>query len=167
MVMQLALVLEDIRSAGNVGSVFRTAEAAGVRELILVGYTPYPPSSDDLRPPHVADRAGRLIAKTALGAEMFVSWHHVASLDDALAYLRHNHYHTAALEIAETAQNVFDYAPPERLALIVGNEVTGVSEAAREAAELTLQIPMNGRKESLNVAVAAAVASYQLLQQKL
>ena len=160
--MKLIVVLDNVRSAHNVGSIFRTAEAAAVIELILIGLTPQPYQPNDPRPAYVADRATAQIAKTALGAETMEPWQHFNTVDDAFVYLHHNHYMTAALELAENAEDLFGYLAPERLALIVGHETMGISAATRSKTDVTLAIPMAGQKESLNVSVAAGIAIYQL-----
>jgi len=162
--MALILVLADIRSAHNVGSIFRTAEAAGVTELILTGLTPHPTYAGDPRPAYLIERTQRQLAKTALGAEQLVKWSYKSTVASAITSLRHNHYHIAALELAETAVNLFDYQPPEHLALILGHETSGVSAQILHSADTILQIQMRGRKESLNVSVAAGIAAYQLLE---
>lgn len=158
----LTLILHDIRSAQNVGSILRTADAAGVERVITCGYTPHPAYPGDPRPPHIADVNTRAIAKTALGAEQTVAHTHYETLGHALADLRHNHYRIAALEQAETAVNLFDFHPTGPLALILGNEVDGVPPAVLAESDIILEIPMVGRKESLNVSVAAGIAIYQL-----
>jgi tRNA G18 (ribose-2'-O)-methylase SpoU len=161
--MKLTLILEDVRSAHNVGVILRTAEAAGVEHIVFTGLTPHPHYPGDPRPPYVADRALAQIGKTALGAESIVPWSYESSAAVAITALRHNHYAIAALELAETGTDLFDYQPPDKLALIVGHETAGVSPSVLSAADTILQIPMRGRKESLNVAVATGIAVYQLL----
>lgn len=164
--MKLVLILEDIRSAHNVGSIFRTAEAAGVERIILTGLTPRPSVTPDERPAYIADRANKLIAKTALGAEKSVSWSYKPLAASALAQLRADGYTIAALELHPDAHNIFDYHPPAMLALVLGHETGGVSATSVTAADIILQIPMAGRKESLNVSVAAGIAIYQFLFNK-
>lgn len=158
----LTLILPDIRSAQNVGSIFRTADAAGVERIITAGYTPHPAYPGDPRPPHVAAANAKAIAKTALGAEINVPHSHYESAVEALSHFRHNHYHIAALEQAEGSQSLFNYQPPARLALILGNEVEGVTPHLLAASDTILELPMLGSKESLNVSVAAGIAIYQL-----
>jgi tRNA G18 (ribose-2'-O)-methylase SpoU len=158
----LAIVLPDIRSAQNVGSVLRTADAAGVSLVITCGYTPHLPAPGDNRPPHVARANAAAIAKTAFGAELTVPQRHFESLAEAFSYLHHNHYTIAALEQAENSENIYDFVPTSPLALVVGNEVDGVSPATLASCDLVLELPMRGQKESLNVAVAAGIAMYQL-----
>jgi len=158
----LAIVLPDIRSAQNVGSVFRTADAVGVDLVITCGYTPHLPTPDDNRPPHVARANAAAIAKTALGAELTIPQRHFESPGEAFSYLHHNHYIICALEQAEGSENLYNFAPQGPIALVVGNEVTGLDAGSLDASDHILELPMQGQKESLNVAVAAGIALYQL-----
>ena len=158
----LAIVMPDIRSAQNVGAILRTANAANVSLTITCGYTPHPPTPDDPRPPHVIMANTRAIAKTALGSEHTIPLLHFEELSEAFKYLRQNHYKIAALEQAEDATNLFKFQPTEPLALILGNEVTGLNQTTLTACDHILELPMLGTKESLNVAVAAGIALYQL-----
>ena len=160
--MSFILVLDNIRSAYNVGAIWRTAEAAGVDQLLLVGTTPHPDYAGDPRPPYIADRAAKLVAKTALGAEAIVSFEYYDNIATAITQLQHNHYVVASLELADQAVNLFEYTRPEQFALILGHETNGISPAVQAQCDVTLQIPMAGRKESLNVSVAAGIAMYQL-----
>ena len=149
----MTLVLENIRSGGNVGSILRTADGLGVAEVLLVGYTPSPPH--------------REILKTSLGAEASVTWRHVG--DDvaaALAALRQNGTAVYALEQTADAHALADFAasaPPD-LALVLGNEVRGVSDEALACCAGAIEIPQVGIKKSLNVSVAAGIAAWRLSQ---
>ena len=157
------LILDNIRSCYNVGSIFRTADAAGIGQLILTGITPAPPSSADPRPAHVQAVNGRQIAKTALGAEQTVPFRYAHSALAALAELRQHGQHTAyALEITENAFNIFEVKPQLPAILLLGQEVEGLSRELLAMCDQTITIPMRGRKESLNVAVAAGLAAYWL-----
>jgi 23S rRNA (guanosine2251-2'-O)-methyltransferase len=158
----LILIVHNVRSAHNVGSIFRSADAFGVEQLILTGYTPYPLSQNDKRLPHETTAVANKISKTALGAEAYVGWQHQPAIEPVIARLRRAGYTIAALEQTATAQNLSAYKCPARLALIVGREVEGVEPDILKLTDLQLQIPMMGQKESLNVAVAAAVAMYQV-----
>jgi 23S rRNA (guanosine2251-2'-O)-methyltransferase len=160
--MSFVLILDNIRSAHNVGAIWRTAEAAGIDKLFLVGQTPCPPFAGDTRPPYIADRASKLIAKTALGAEQSVLFEYYPDIASAITHLQHNHYKIAALELADGAISLFDYSRPPKLGLILGHETEGVHPATLNRCDVVLEIPMTGRKESLNVSVAAGIAIYQL-----
>lgn len=155
--MNLCFILLNIRSAENVGSIFRTADAAGVSKIYLAGYTPGP-----------LDRFNRLrrdVAKAALGAEATVPWEQVSAVGPLLKRLRAEGCTIAALEQDARSVEIGAYQPPANLALIVGNEVLGVPQKVRDACDVILEIPMKGTKESLNVAVAAGIAAFKLLEE--
>jgi 23S rRNA (guanosine2251-2'-O)-methyltransferase len=162
--MNLVLVLNNIRSAHNVGAIWRTAAAAGVHKMILVGLTPHPARASDPRPPYIIDRTTQQLAKTALGAEKVLPWSYEPDIASALTALRQDQYRLAALEIAPQATNLFAYQPPSRLALVLGHETEGLQADVLSACDITLQIPMTTAKESLNVGVAAGIAAYHLLR---
>jgi len=155
--MQAVLILHNIRSTHNVGSLFRTSDALGVDKLYLTGYTPTP-----------IDRFGRArkdIAKTALGAQKDISWEHKKTLQPLLAKLKKENFTIIAIE--QDAKSV-DYKKirlrkDEKVALILGNEVRGLSKSAKALADIIAEIPMRGKKESLNVSVAGAVVLFRLL----
>jgi 23S rRNA (guanosine2251-2'-O)-methyltransferase len=159
----LRVILSDLRGAGNVGSILRTANACGVELVYACGYTPYPMLPDDDRPPHVVTNNSRLIAKTALGAELTMPIRHFSDTATAIAEAKHDGFDIIIIEQAETSLNLFSFVPTSnKLALVLGNEVDGVSQAVCELASVVLELPMIGTKESLNVSSAAAVALYQL-----
>jgi tRNA G18 (ribose-2'-O)-methylase SpoU len=148
------LVLADVRSAENVGSMFRTADAAGVREIVLSGYTPAP-----------IDRFGRpqkAIEKTALGAESWLPWTAYASHDACLRALKEAGYRIVALEQTSHAVPYLDHRIETATAMVVGNEVAGVPQVFLDASDAHIVIPMAGKKESLNVSVAAGIALFGL-----
>ncbi|MDO8548476.1 MAG: TrmH family RNA methyltransferase [bacterium] len=165
--MQGVLVLHNIRSVHNVGSIFRTADAAGVSNIILSGYTPTP-----------LDRFGRGrkdFSKVSLGAEKTVAWEHVKQIAPALKKLKKEGYKLLAVEQDKKSVSLFDYKPRReavgvptkasgKLALILGNEVKGLSKSVLKQADVIVEIPMRGKKESLNVSVAAGVALFTLLK---
>lgn len=148
----LIVLCHNIRSAYNVGSFFRTADGAGVTKLVLSGYT--------ARPPHKG------IAKVALGAEEWFPWEYVKTPGSWLKKMKKLGYHIAVLEQTTQAKDIFSWKTRWPLILIVGNEVQGVSPALQKYADTHLEIPMRGRKESLNVAMAMGIAVYSLLWQK-
>lgn len=155
--MECVLVLHNIRSTHNVGSIFRTADAAGVAKVILCGYTPSP-----------TDRFGRErsdIAKVALGAEKSLPWEYAEDTTHCLEDLRSQGYFIAVLEQDAAAQNILEYSLPtdRSVALVLGNETEGISEEILKLSDVILEIPMHGTKESLNVSVAAGVALFTLL----
>lgn len=145
-VPQFVLVLPDIRSCHNVGAMFRTADACGVDKLWLCGYTPVPP-----RPQ---------IDKVALGAETWVPWEQASDVLAVVRELKKNGYTIVALEKNASSVEIDTVELTGPAALIVGNEVTGVGEDLLQMADVVTHIPMQGRKESLNVSVAAGIGMY-------
>lgn len=156
----LILIAHNIRSAHNVGAIFRTAEGFGIEQLILSGYTPYPITDNDARLPHLAAKLTAQIHKTALGAETMVSFSYQAVPD--FASLKAAGYTIAGLEQDARAVPLPDYTPPEKIALLLGEEVDGIDPALRDTCDVLLEIPMRGQKESFNVSVAAGIALYGL-----
>lgn len=145
----IALLLHNIRSTHNVGSIFRTADAAGVSHVYLTGYTPAP-----------TDRFGRMqkdIAKTALGAEKSVRWTHVPSAALQIAKLRREGWHIVGVEQDVRARDHRSFRRSAQTVFIFGNEVRGLSKSLLSLCDELIEIPMHGKKESLNVSVAAGV----------
>lgn len=146
----LAVVLDDVRSAYNVGSILRTADAVRAARVVCCGYTP--------PPDHPA------VAKTALGAEASVPWAVAESVEAAIEALRAEGYTPVALEQTDAPTTLQGIEPGDfPIALVLGNEVTGVSREALAACDRALELPQYGAKHSLNVAVAFGVAAYGLL----
>jgi tRNA G18 (ribose-2'-O)-methylase SpoU len=160
------LILDNVRSAHNVGAILRTAEALGVSSVLLCGITPRPAGlPEDNRLPHVVAVTHRKIEKTALGAETVLTLRYNPSVTSAIEELRQADYTILALEQSPTATVLSTYTSRfQRWALIVGNEVNGLSTTTLEQADTILEIPLSGTKESLNVAGATAIALYHLLQ---
>ncbi len=158
----LLIILPDLRSAQNVGSIFRTADAVGADAVWTCGLTPYPSVVNDQRPPHVADRAAHLLSKTALGAEITLPHRHFSSLYEAIEAAHMHNYNVVALEQAEGSTDIYSYTPPQAVALVLGPEVMGLNTSDLSLCDEIIEIPMYGDKESLNVAVAAGIALYQL-----
>lgn len=155
--MQLALILHNIRSVHNAGSIFRTADATGVSKIFLSGYSPAPidqfgqPRSD--------------FAKVSLGAEQTVPWERAETFSEAVHQLKKAGYTVVAVELDARAVPIFEYAKnkPENVALVLGNEVAGIGPDDLALCDAVVEIPMLGSKESLNVSVAAGVALYAFL----
>lgn len=157
----ITIILPDIRSAYNVGAIMRTADA--VRASVWTcGYSPYPTVPGDTRQPHQADRAARLIKKTALGSERHVNHRHFPTLTQAAVVARSQGLRVIALEQAKSAFDAFSYDYPGDVALIVGAEVDGLDETSLRLCDDVIELPMDGMKESLNVSVAAGIALYVL-----
>jgi 23S rRNA (guanosine2251-2'-O)-methyltransferase len=151
----IIVVLENIRSAYNVGSVFRTSDAFLVEAIYIIGYTSQPPHKE--------------IKKTALGAEETVLWKHFASSAEAIDELRANGYNVYAVEQAEGSfkLNAIGFEADEKIAVIFGNEVAGVEQSTISLCDGCIEIPQLGMKHSLNIATAAGVVLWELVRQKL
>jgi 23S rRNA (guanosine2251-2'-O)-methyltransferase len=158
--MQTVVILNNIRSNENVGSIFRTCDAVGVTKIILVGYTPTP-----------IDRFGREnkgLTKASLGAEKFVEWEKTETLKDAVEKIQNSSSKNFVIVGIEQAEGAIDYRKiknkkTKNLALVFGNEVDGLSKADLKLCDVIAELPMSGRKESLNVAVCVGVVLYSLL----
>lgn len=164
---QLVLILNNLRSAANVGSILRTADSAGVERVICCGSTPYPRLKIDARDPVVINRNVRAISKTALGAETTVNVEYFSETVDAIAKLRGQNMAIYALEQTDTSANLLQSTPRLPAALIVGNEVFGVQKDVLAQCDQVFDIPQKGAKESLNVSVATGIAVYKLLEASL
>lgn len=158
----LVVVLENIRSAHNVGSILRTCEVFGVGLVYCCGITPYPPENGDERLPHVQQKAMSQITKTALGAEKLVSTLHFNSIVDALQELRKANFNIYGIEQAFGSSQIEGFNPENPFAIVLGNEVQGLSDNALNLCDKVLEITQFGKKESLNVSVAAGIALYEL-----
>jgi 23S rRNA (guanosine2251-2'-O)-methyltransferase len=161
-VAELHLILPDVRSTHNVGAILRTAEGCGVNTVHFCGYTPYPIQTNDVRLPHLQQKIHSAISKTALGAETMQASRHWDSVDDLLFWLGNQKIDLWCLEQTESAQMLNKLKPPSKMALVVGNEVDGVSERFLSKAKQHVFLPMYGHKESYNVAQAVAMALYDL-----
>jgi 23S rRNA (guanosine2251-2'-O)-methyltransferase len=156
--MNVVLVLHNIRSVHNAGSIFRTADAAGVSKIFLTGYTPAP-----------IDRFGRSrsdFTKVSLGAEKTVPWEYTTRIASVINNLKANGFCIFALEQHPHSISLFDFTIPDgkqNITLILGNEIRGLSPQILKCADSILEIPMRGSKESLNVSVAAGIALFTLL----
>ena len=145
---KISALLLDIRSLHNVGSIFRTADGAGVQKLYLCGETGYPPRDE--------------IAKTALGAEDTVPWEYWIGAVDCIHKLREEGVRLVALERVRGSVDYRAYRPKGSICLIVGNEVRGLPPSILKLCDATISMPMRGQKRSLNVAVAFGIAAYAL-----
>ena len=150
---RIAAVLHNIRSAHNVGSLFRTADGAGAKLVVLVGYTP--------RPIDTFGRAQKEIAKTALGAEAVLPWKYYKTLAAAARGLRKEGWRIVGVEQDAKAIRVQTMVPLKQdTAFVFGNEVQGLSPGAKKLCDALVEIPMHGTKESLNVSVAAGIVLF-------
>lgn len=158
----IVLIVYNVRSAHNVGSILRTADGLGIARVYLAGYSPYPLSRNDTRLPHMAAKAHRQISKTALGAEDSVKWTRRQNIMELLSELKNQAYVVVALEQTKVAIDLKKFKFSSDIALIVGSEVGGLSQIVLDICDRHVYIPMSGKKESFNVAVAAAIALYHL-----
>ena len=151
----IAVILDNIRSLNNIGSIFRSADAFAADRLLLCGITATPPSVE--------------IHKTALGAENSVDWTYYPTTADAIAALRADGWTIAAIEQAADSVSLEDFHPdPDRkVAIILGHEVYGVDQSVIDSADLTIEIPQFGTKHSLNVAVTAGILLWHLTANRL
>lgn len=156
----IIVIAHNIRSTHNVGSIFRTSEGFGVSKIILSGYTPYPVMPSDTRLPHIADKLTAQIHKTALGAESMVPFEYQPAPD--LAALKTAGYRIVGLEQDARSIMLDDYTAPDKIVLLLGEEVNGITSDMRSQCDDLVEIPMVGQKESFNVSVAAGIALYQL-----
>src|SRR3989338_7068675 len=149
------LILYNIRSVENVGAMFRTADAAGVSKIYLTGYTPCP-----------LDRFGRIrkdLAKSALGAENFVPWEQKKSITPLLLKLKKEKFLIIGIEQDKNSINYKKVKLRSKNAFIVGAEVTGIPKSVLKKCDIIAEIPMWGKKESLNVSVALGIALFRML----
>lgn len=159
--MEIVAVLLDIRSAHNVGSIIRSAECFGIHTAVCVGYTPYPLIANDSRLPHIAQTTHQKIIKTSLGAEKHVDIQHAEDIFSVIKNLRIEGFKIWALEQSSTSTPIHTFNPPQKIALVFGNEPYGIPARILEAADGCLEILQFGKKESLNVSVAAGIALYE------
>ncbi len=159
--MEIIVILSGIRSLHNVGSIFRTADASGVKKIYLCGITPKP-----------IDRFGnpeKNLEKVSLGAEKSIPWQYLKTTSQAIKNLKNDGYHIVALEQSSKSINFNELNNKIRsnkiskIAIILGGEVAGISKTILEKSDTILEIPMYGKKESLNVSVAFGVAVYGIL----
>jgi 23S rRNA (guanosine2251-2'-O)-methyltransferase len=149
------LLLHNIRSVENVGAMFRTADAAGISKIYLSGYTPTP-----------LDRFGRKrgdMAKSALGAEEFVPWEYKKSILPLIQKLKHDGFQIIGIEQSKEAADYRSIRTKHKNAFIMGTETTGIPEKILKQCDKIAEIPMQGKKESLNVSVALGIVLFRIL----
>lgn len=157
----IIFIAHNIRSTHNVGSLLRTADGLGIDEIYFTGYTPYPAlDSDDPRLPHISQKLDKQINKTALGASKSVTWYQHDDVEKVMHQLRSREYQIAALEQASNSILLPRYQCPQKLAVLLGSEVEGITSDLLNVVDVTLEIPMVGQKESFNVTEAATMVMY-------
>ncbi|MFZ2038925.1 MAG: TrmH family RNA methyltransferase [Minisyncoccia bacterium] len=152
---EIVVVLDNVRSVLNAGAIFRTSDAAGVSKIYLCGYTPTPIDR--------FNRARKDFAKTALGAEKSVAWEYKKRTTDALRKLKNEGFEIIAIELDKRSQDYKKIKIKNKTAIVLGNEVLGVSKNILKQADVIAEIPMMGEKESLNVSVAFGIVLFRLL----
>ena len=157
---EIIVIAHNIRSTHNIGAIFRTCEGFGVSKIIISGYSPYPKLPTDTRLPHIAEKLTDQIHKTALGAETMVPFEYQEIPD--LEPLRQKGFRIVGLEQDERSIMINNYKKPEKIALLLGEEIFGITNELRDKCDDLIEIPMFGQKESFNVSVAAGIALYGL-----
>lgn len=147
----ITLVLDNLRSAFNVGSIVRTADCALVEKVVFCGITAHPPH--------------KKLDKTSLGAVPYVPWEYKKDVTEAATELKDHNIPVIALELTDSSQLIWDYSFPLPMGLILGNEALGVSQEALTLADEIIEIPMLGFKNSINVAVALGIVLYEIQRQ--
>jgi tRNA G18 (ribose-2'-O)-methylase SpoU len=153
--LPVTVLLNSIRSSYNVGSIFRTSDGAMIEKLILCGYTPYPPVDENFS-------GNKDVLKTALGSTQSVSWEYIKNPIEAVKSLKAKGIKICALELTENSKpynNINNNDFP--ICLVVGNEITGVSQEVLNLCDYSIEIPQYGIKQSLNVAVAYGIAIFE------
>lgn len=146
----LVIVLDNVRSLNNIGSVFRSADAYRIEKIYLCGITAQPPNKD--------------IRKTALGATETIEWEYIENTIDVVNKLNENEYTTCAIEQAERSQTLHDFSPSkgEKIAIVLGNEVKGVQQEVVDACKEVIELEQYGTKHSLNISVCAGIVIYDI-----
>ena len=155
MTKEAVILLHNIRSVYNVGAIFRTADAVGISKIYLTGYTPTP--LDKFK------RERKDFAKSALGAQKSVSWEYLGNANTAIKKLKKEGFDIVAVEQSENSIDYKKYKPKQKIAFLLGNEVRGVSKSLLKKCDKIIEIPMRGKKESLNVSISAGVVLFRVL----
>ena len=158
----ISVIAHNIRSTHNIGSIFRTCDGFGVEHLYLSGYSPYPAIDQDTRLPHIAEKMTNDITKTALGAEKTVPFTYSLHVEVTIDAFKAHGYKIVGLEQDESAIQLPDFKSPEKILLLLGEEVDGLTPDLRKRCDYLIEIPMRGQKESFNVSVATGIALYAL-----
>ena len=146
--LPLVIVLDNIRSLNNIGSVFRTSDAFRIEKILLCGITAKPPHRD--------------IQKTALGATETVEWGYYENTIDCIQELKQEGYEIASIEQAENTTFLHEYQPKNKVAIVMGNEVKGVDQQVIDVSDVCIEIPQFGTKHSLNVSVCTGIVVWNI-----
>lgn len=159
---EVRIILPDIRSTHNVGSILRSADCFGASHIYYCGYTPYPKLAKDTRLPHIVNKITKQISKTALGAEKSLSFSYEPNILTLINSLKKDGFFIASIEQAKNSTLLSDFKTPNKIAVIFGNELSGVDAEVLAQSDIVLEIPLLGNKESLNVSSTAAIVLYIL-----
>lgn len=160
MMPEIIVIAHNIRSTHNIGSIFRTCDGFGVSKIIISGYSPYPKLPNETRLPHLVEKLTDQIHKTALGAETMVPFEYQETPDFDL--LKKQGFVIVGLEQNARSVSLKDYKKPDKIVLLLGEEVYGITDEMIKKCDDLIEIPMFGKKESFNVSVAAGIALYAL-----
>ncbi|HEX6462279.1 MAG TPA: TrmH family RNA methyltransferase [Candidatus Saccharimonadales bacterium] len=165
--VHLVVIAHNIRSTHNIGSIFRTCDGFGVEHLYLTGYSPFPTLKNDSRPPFIGEKLTKQIHKAALGAENNVSFSHSEQPEPVMSKLKQSGFVLVGLEqIPQSVPLSAFEAASKKIALVLGEEVNGISEEIQKLCDYFVEIPMRGKKESFNVSVATGIALFGLTEMK-
>lgn len=142
----IVIILDNIRSVHNVGAILRTADGAGVTEVILCGITPTPEH--------------KKVHKTALNAEEYINWKYFRNTEEAINYVRGKGYTIYSIEQDENSRDINQIEIMNKSAFLFGNEITGVSPSIKQLSDFIVELPMNGKKNSLNVSTCVGIVTY-------
>lgn len=154
------LILHRIRSAYNVGSMFRSADGIGIDKIFITGFTQAPSEKDYI----FQSKAEKMLSKTALGADKYVLWEKATNLSKLIEKFKKENFQIIALEQNENSIDYRAFKPSSKVVLIVGNEPRGIDKRILKKCDIIMELPMRGKKQSLNVAVALGVAGYKLTE---
>ena len=161
------VVCDNVRSLANVGAIFRVCDAVLVERLYLCGVTGYPGVPNDPRPPWVAERASRVIAKTAIRTHELVPWEYRADAVDVVRELKERDVQIVALERTASSIEYTSLDPQFPICIVLGHERVGVEDTILARADVIADIPMYGRGRSLNVARALGICAYELTRRRI
>ena len=157
-----SLIIHDVRSTHNVGSILRTCDGFGITKVYIGGISPYPLILGDTRLPHISSKLTKDIHKTALGAEETVEIIHYSDINDLLSMLKRGGLDIVALEQIPASIQIDQLQTNRPIALLIGREVGGVDASLLKRCDYIVEIPMKGKKESFNVSVAVGIALYAM-----
>ncbi len=160
--MNIVLIAHNLRSALNVGSLIRTADGLGIKKIYLSGITPHPKTNNDKRLPHEINKTEKQIFKTSLGAEKYVDLSFISSLNENINLLRNAGFFIIGLEQTKSSIKINNLYAPNKIAVLIGNEVEGLKTSELSLCQQVVSIPMLGKKESFNVVQASAILLFYL-----